>query len=81
MIKLSNLLNEDTSGISTKLTDINPETGKMSWDVSYNVDPEVLYHKLGDLVDLLKDAPKGSELEKIAKALKLLKNQTRRLID
>jgi hypothetical protein len=81
MIKLSNLLNEDISGVSTKLTDFNPETGKMSWDVSYDVEPEVLYNKLSDLVDFMKNVPKGSELEKIAKALKLLKNQTHRLIN
>ena len=53
----------------------------MSWDVSYDVEPEVLYNKLSDLVDFMKNVPKGSELEKIAKALKLLKNQTHRLIN
>jgi hypothetical protein len=67
---------EEIQGFKTKLTGVDPETGKMSWDVSYDVEPEVLYNKLSDLVDFMKDVPKGSELGKIAKALKLLKNQT-----
>ena len=62
MIKLSNFLNErevgeteidPETGIKTTLTNIDPETDKYSWDVSYEVDPQFLYNKLNQLVDYL----------------------------
>ena len=71
---------QKTSGVTTKVSDINPETGKLSWDVSYEVDPEQVYKKLADLSDILKDAPKNSEMGKIGDIIKKLKNQAHRLI-
>jgi hypothetical protein len=71
---------QKTSGVTTKISDINPETGKLSWDVSYEVDPEELYKKLADLSDFLKDVPKTSEMGKIGDIIKKLKNQSHRLI-
>lgn len=67
-------------GITTRVSDIDPETGKLSWDVSYEVDPEQVYKKLVDLSDFLKDAPKDSEMSKIGDIIKKLKNQAHRLI-
>jgi hypothetical protein len=67
-------------GVTTTLTDIDPETGKLSWDVSYEVDAEELYKKLSDLVDFMKSAKPGSELGKIRDVLKQLKNKTNRLV-
>jgi hypothetical protein len=71
---------QKTPGVTTKISDINPETGKLSWDVSYEVDPEQVYKKLDDLSDFLKNAPKDSEMGKIGDIIKKLKNQAHRLI-
>ena len=71
---------QKTSGVTTRVSDINPETGKLSWDVTYEVDPEQLYKKLADLSDFLKNAPKDSEMAKIGDIVKKLKNQAHRLI-
>jgi hypothetical protein len=90
MIKLSNFLNErevgetevdPKTGIKTTLTNIDPETDKYSWDVSYEVDPQFLYNKLNDLVIYLKKAEEGSELAKFRDILKNLKNKTARVIN
>ena len=90
MIKLSNFLNErevgeteidPKTGIKTTLTNIDPETDKYSWDVSYEVDPNFLYNKLDDLVIYLKKAEEGSELAKFRDILKNLKNKTARVIN
>lgn len=67
-------------GVTTTLSDIDPETGRLSWDVKYEVDPQILYNKLAELVDLMKTAEPGSELSKIGDVLKQLKNKTSRLI-
>jgi hypothetical protein len=90
MIKLSNFLNErevgeteidPETGIKTTLTNIDPETGKYSWDVKYEVDPKFLYNKLDELVIYLKKAEQGSELAKFRDILKNLKNKTARVIN
>jgi hypothetical protein len=90
MIKLSNFLNErevgeteidPETGIKTTLTNIDPETGKYSWDVKYEVDPKFLYNKLDELVIYLKKAEEGSELAKFRDILKNLKNRTARVIN
>ena len=71
---------QKSAGVTTKVSDINPETGKLSWDVTYEVNPEQLYKKLDDLSDFLKSAPKNSEIGKIGDIIKKLKNQAHRLI-
>jgi hypothetical protein len=90
MIKLINFLNErevgeteldPKTGIKTTLTNIDPETDKYSWDVSYEVDPQFLYNKLDDLVIYLRKAEEGSELAKFRDILKNLKNKTARVIN
>ena len=65
---------------TTTLTDIDPETGRLSWDVDYNVRPEELYKRLDDLVDFLKRAPGNSELGKIRDDIRTIKNKTHRLM-
>lgn len=65
---------------TTTLTDIDPETGRLTWDVDYNVRPEELYKRLDDLVDFLKRAPGNSELGKIRDDIRTIKNKTHRLI-
>ena len=67
------------TGIKTTLSNINPETGKMSWDVSYNIDPSYLYTKLSDLANYMRKAPEGSEMAMIRDIIKTLKNKTSRL--
>jgi hypothetical protein len=67
-------------GVTTTLTNINPETGKLTWDVKYEVEPEQLYNKLDDLVDFLKEVPKDSEMGKIKDIIKQLRNKTSRLM-
>ena len=68
------------SGITTKLTDIDPSTGKMGWDVSYDVDPKEVYEKLSDLYKFLANVNPNSPLIVIKDQVKKLRNKTSRLI-
>ena len=67
------------TGIKSTLSAVNPETGGLSWDIDYSVDPEKVYNDLDKLVKYM-DSAKGGELEKIKLILKKLKNQAHRLI-
>jgi|LauGreDrversion4_2_1035121.scaffolds.fasta_scaffold01652_4 hypothetical protein len=67
------------SGVKSTLTNIDPETGKFSWDVEYPIDPEFIYKKLEDLVQYMDKAEKGTELGQIKDILKNLKNKTSRM--
>jgi hypothetical protein len=95
MIKLMTILQEEPyvdvsktnigktttdSGITTKLTDIDPSTGKMGWDVSYDVDPKEVYEKLSDLYKFLANINPDSPLIVIRDQVKKLRNKTSRLI-
>ena len=67
-------------GVKSTLKSIDPETGKFTWDVKYDIDPKFLYKKLEDLVFYLQKVPKGSELAQYRDILKNLKNKTARLM-
>lgn len=67
-------------GYKTTVSDFNPESGRLTWDVEYEVDPQILYNKLDELIDFMKKAPEGTELGKIRNVIKTLKNKTHRLI-
>ena len=67
------------SGIKSTLSAVNPETGGMTRDIDYTVDPEHVYSELDKLVKYM-DSAKDGELLKIKDILKKLKNQTHRMI-
>lgn len=67
------------TGIKSTLSAINPETGGLTWDIDYSVDPEKVYNDLDKLVKYM-DGAKGGDLGKIKDILKKLKNQAHRLI-
>ena len=67
------------TGIKSTLSAVNPETGGLTWDIDYTVDPEKVYNDLDKLVKYM-DGVKDGELEKIKLILKKLKNQAHRLI-
>lgn len=67
------------TGIKSTLSAVNPETGGLTWDIDYTVDPEKVYNDLDKLVKYM-DGAKDGELEKIKLILKKLKNQAHRLI-
>ena len=67
------------TGIKSTLKSIDPETGKLSWDVEYPVEPEFIYKKLEDLVQYMDKVEKGTELGQIRDILKNLKNKTARM--
>jgi hypothetical protein len=68
------------TGVKSTLKSIDPETGKFSWDIEYDVDPKFIYDKLDQLVDYLQKVPKGSKLAQYRDILKNLKNKTARLM-
>ena len=68
------------TGVKTTLQSIDPETGKLSWDVDYKADPQFVYNKLSQLVDYMKDVDSNSEFGKIKDIIKTLKNKTSRLV-
>ena len=65
-------------GITTKVTDINPETGKISWDVDYELDPDILRDELDKLVKLFPSTISG-EMDEIKTILTKLRNKATRL--
>jgi len=84
-IDLSKVKTGDTKvdpeiGAKSTLSSIDPETGKLTWDIEYDVDPKFLYNKLDQLVNYLQKVPKGSELAQYKDILKNLKNKTSRLM-
>lgn len=69
------------SSFQTTVKDIDPISGKVSWDVKYSVDPKLVYQKLEDLINFIGNkGAKNDELRKIQGILKSLRRQTARLI-
>jgi len=79
-VEIGKTKTDPETGIKSTLKSIDPETGKFTWDVEYDVDPKFLYDKLDQLVDYLQKVPKGSELAQYKDILKNLKNKTARLM-
>jgi hypothetical protein len=65
-------------GVTTKVSGINPETGKVTWDVSYELDPEILRNELDKLVKLFPSQISG-EMGDIKDILTKLRNKATRL--
>lgn len=69
------------SSFQTTVKDIDPISGKVSWDVKYSVDPKLVYQKLEDLINFIgSKGAQNNELRKIQGILKSLRRQTARLI-
>jgi len=64
----------------TKLASQDPETGKISWDVSYDVKPKELYKRVDDLVKFLERAKGNPELDGIRLSLRNLRAKISRLM-
>lgn len=77
--QLGKTVTDPKSGIKSTLSAVNPETGGMTWDIEYEVDPERVYNELDKLVKYM-DSVKDGELLKVKDILKKLKNQTSRLV-
>ena len=77
--QLGKTVTDPKSGIKSTLSAINPETGGMTWDIDYAVDPERVYNELDKLVKYM-DSVKDGELLKVKDILRKLKNQTSRLV-
>ena len=69
---------EKQPGVTTKVSGINPETGKITWDVKYELDPEILRDELDKLVKLFPGSASG-EMGEIKTILTKLKNKATRL--
>ena len=76
--QLGKTVTDPKSGIKSTLSAVDPETGGMTWDVEYTVDPERVYDELDKLIGYM-NSVKDGELLKIKDILKKLKNQTHRL--
>jgi hypothetical protein len=70
---------DSETGTKTTLSDINPETGKLTWDVDYGVKPEIVITKLEGLIDYLGAAEEGTELSKLKGILQLLRKRVKKL--
>ena len=70
---------DPTTGTKTTLSDIDPETGKLTWDVDYGVKPEAVVTKLEDIIDYLGPAEEGTELSKLKGILTLLRKRVKKL--
>ena len=79
-VKIGDTKIDPDTGIKSVLTAIDSETGKLTWDISYEVDPQQVYEKLSELVEYMSREKSNTELGKIKEILKNLKNKTSRLI-
>jgi hypothetical protein len=79
-VKVGDTKTDPETGVKSTLSAVNPETGKLTWDISYEVDPKQVYEKLNDLVNYMSAEKGNTELGKIKDILKKLKNQTSRLM-
>lgn len=86
--RLSEIAYADVSGISvgkqeydpsfgakTTVSSVDKETGRVGWDVAYEVTPEKVHEKLEDLIDFIGKQQPGSEMDKVVSILKNLKRQ------
>jgi len=64
---------EEIQGFKTELTGVDPETGKMSWDVSYQPDYELTFKAFKDLFKKYKKFSEHPEVRKDKKFLELYK--------
>jgi hypothetical protein len=64
----------------TKMTSQDPDTGKVTWDVSYEVKPKELYKRVDDLVKFLERAKGNPELDGIRLSLRNLRAKISRLM-
>jgi len=79
-LKIGDTKIDPVTGVKSVLTAIDPETGKLTWDISYEVDPQQVYEKLSELVEYMSREKSNTELGKIKEILKNLKNKTSRLV-
>jgi len=79
-VKVGDTKTDPETGVTSTLSAVNPDTGKLTWDVSYEVDPKQVYDKLDQLVNYMNAAKGNTELSQIKDILKKLKNQTSRLM-
>jgi hypothetical protein len=72
----------DYSAARTTQTDVNPETGKISWDVSYKPDFTLILKKLDEVIKNIQAAEKDEHISDpvLNQSLKSLK-ATRRTIE
>jgi hypothetical protein len=77
--KLKDLLEVSGTGFKTTQTKVDPNTGRIEWDVEYYPDFSEILHSLNDLIKGLDDtikkhSIKDSEILTSAKALKSIKS-------
>jgi hypothetical protein len=70
----------DYTAVTTKQTSVDPETGKISWDVSYKPNFNTIFKKLAEVIDNIKKAEmdehiKDPVIEQSVRALKAAKKQ------
>ena len=65
----------------TTMVGKDPETGRVSWDVTYKVKPEELYKRLDDLVKFLDRAKDNPEYLVMRDSVKKLRAKTYRLMN
>lgn len=76
MYSLKSLLEVgDYSAFTTKQTGIDPETGKISWDVEYYPDFSAIFKKLDDVIRNIQSAEKDEHINDpiINQSIKALK--------
>ena len=52
----------DYTSATTKQTSINPETGKISWDVSYTPNFNLIFKKLDEVIKNIQSAEKDEKM-------------------
>lgn len=61
------------TGFKTKISDINPETGKVTWDIEDLDEFKELHKKLVELEEYLSDMKPDPEIEKIKVIIRSLR--------
>lgn len=71
----------DYTAATTKQTAVDPETGKISWDVSYKPDFNLIFKKLDEVIKNIQDAERDEHISDpiIKQSLRSLKTTRRTL--
>lgn len=83
MYKLLDLLEiGDYTAATTTKTGVDPETGKISWDVKYKPDFNIIFKKLDDVIHNIQQAEKDEKISDpvINQSLRTLKS-TRKILE
>ena len=83
MIKLTDLLSEREREsfltFTTKQTSVDPETGTIEWDVTYDLTPKRLEEKIAKLIEEIDEETRSNKFDQVIKELQRVRNMVKQI--